>query len=60
MENNYVQSDLRLLLHEYAESLIMQGTKVSYENAHYILDTIYGWERFYLINSNKVILWDIM
>ena len=46
IENDFVQSDLRLLLHEYAESLIMQGIKVSYENAHYILDTIYGWKDF--------------
>lgn len=45
IEGNYVQSDLRLLLHEYAESLIMQGVKVSYNDAHYTINDLYKWEQ---------------
>jgi len=42
---NFIQSDLTLLLHEYAESIIMQGTRVSYNDVHPIVNTLYNWHK---------------
>ncbi len=44
IDGNFVQSDLILLQHEYAEFLIMQGTKIDYNIAHYeLINKIYDW-----------------
>jgi len=44
IDNKYVYSDLKMLQHEYAESLIMEGLKVSYDDAHYIVNKLYDWD----------------
>lgn len=50
IEGTFVQSDLKLLLHEYAEALLMRGQTVGYDPAHYIVNKIYdkkyNWEEF--------------
>lgn len=43
ISNNYVQTDLKLLLHEYAEALIMQGRQIPYEKAHDIVERTFSW-----------------
>ena len=44
-DGNFVQSDLLFLQHELSESLIMRGTKIDYEIAHYrVIDLIYNWQ----------------
>lgn len=44
IDNKFVYSDLLLLQHEYAESLIMNGTEVSYRIAHDIINKLYNWD----------------
>lgn len=39
-----MQSDLLLLQHEYAESLIMNGKTVGWHEAHNIINKFYDWE----------------
>src|SRR5690606_81948 len=43
-ENKYVYSDLKMLQHEYAESLIMQGLEVAYDDAHCLANKLYDWD----------------
>lgn len=43
IDGKYAPSDLNLLLHEYAESLIMEGVKVDYDTAHFIVGKTYPW-----------------
>ncbi len=45
IDNNYVYSDLKLLQHEYAESLIMNGLEMTYDDVHPRINTIYNWEK---------------
>ncbi len=45
IDNNYVYSDLKMLQHEYAEALIMRGLEITYDEAHYIVNEIYNWDR---------------
>ena len=44
IENKYVYSDLKMLQHEYAESLIMKGLEVAYDDAHYLANKLYDWD----------------
>jgi hypothetical protein len=44
IENKYVYSDLKMLQHEYAEALFMQGLKVAYDDAHYLVNKLYDWD----------------
>lgn len=43
IEGSFVQTDLCLLLHEFSESLIMQGEKISWRVAHDIVDKSFPW-----------------
>jgi len=45
-DNEFLQSDLILLQHEYVESLIMRGVRVPYSEAHAMADKIYDWYSF--------------
>lgn len=45
VNGNYVQSDLRLLQHELAESFLIQGTDVAYSRAHVIVNQVYNWDK---------------
>lgn len=47
VNGNFVQSDLKLLLHEYAEALVMNGKKVSWEKAHPLINKIHNWQDSY-------------
>ncbi len=44
MDNTFAESDLLLLQHEYAESFIMNGTQVSWREAHDMVDKLYNWD----------------
>ena len=44
IEGNFVQVDLKLLQHEYAELLIMQGDIISYDIAHSLVNKVYDWQ----------------
>lgn len=44
IDGSFVQADLTLLLYEYAESLIMRGTEVSYMEAHPVIQPVYNWD----------------
>jgi len=44
MCGNFVHSDLLLLQHEYAESLIMKGLQIAYDPAHAFVDKLYNWK----------------
>lgn len=41
----FVYSDLLLLQHEYADSIIMRGIQVPYDPAHAFVNTLYNWEK---------------
>ena len=45
VNNNFVQHDLTLLQHEFAESLIMNGKAIEYRSAHDAVDKIYNWTK---------------
>jgi len=45
IDNNFVQSDLLLLLHEYAESFIMNGIEVEWRTAHGVVIKFYNWDK---------------
>jgi len=44
INNNYIYADLKMLQHEYAEAILMNGTELSYDSVHYIINEIYNWE----------------
>jgi hypothetical protein len=44
--NTFVKSDLELLKHEFAESILMGNCEVPWRNAHDITDTIYNWTQY--------------
>lgn len=43
MTGNFVQSDLRLLQHEFAESLLVNGQELAYEAVHPTVNEVYNW-----------------
>jgi hypothetical protein len=43
IKSNFLQSDLRLLLHEYSELLIMGDKKISWRIAHDIVEKEFPW-----------------
>ena len=45
VNGNFVKSDLRLLLHEFSESLIMNGKEVSWSIAHPLANKFSNWEQ---------------
>jgi hypothetical protein len=44
IKGNFVQTDLKLLQHEYAELLIMQRGHVGYDMAHSLVNNVYNWQ----------------
>jgi hypothetical protein len=44
IDNKFFQSDLVLLQHEFAESVIMNGVEVAYSEAHKIANSLYNWD----------------
>jgi hypothetical protein len=45
IDNKFNKSDLILLQHEYAESLLMNGTEIAYSDAHPLVNQRYDWYR---------------
>ncbi len=43
IDNKFIYSDLLLLQHEYAESFIMNGTKIGWREAHELVTNFYDW-----------------
>lgn len=43
ISDKFIQSDLRLLQHELAESLLMNGQEMSWEATHHTVNKIYNW-----------------
>lgn len=46
VSNTFLKSDLELLKHEYAESIIMGKCTVSWRKAHDITDKVYNWAEY--------------
>ena len=44
VDGKFFRADLKLLQHEYAELLIMQGDLISYDIAHPLANSTYNWQ----------------
>lgn len=45
MQGTYVQSDLALLQHEFAEFLLMRGKAIEARDAHNLVNRFFNWEK---------------
>lgn len=43
-DGSFVQSDLKLLIHEFAESILMKAREVEYDSAHIQTNVFFNWE----------------